>query len=321
MLIRFRIILMSLLFPVAVTSWAQDIEISSFDRNITSLIASISPVEDNAGEACAVIRFFTRDNDFVIEPNLGAVKTEKLTGEIRMWVPRGTKRLTVRHSGMMPLVNYEIPIRIESKSTYEAVIEIVRSLELGVKSSRHQDGKTPDIKKNSSVYVGAGYNVTTIAGPSVAVGISFKQHSIEAGFVYGLNKTDALYFYGTDGDVMAAYRYQPMRINMRYGYEVKPTDYLSIIPQLGLAFNMVNGNTVSGISNKNSNYEAAQSMSALVAMRLAVGLSEHFHLHVTPEYDLGIYKNNNSKLIADYDKTFKSWTDGFCLNVGVMVSF
>ena len=313
MLIRFRIILMSLLFPVAVTSWAQDIEISSFDRNITSLIASISPVEDNAGEACAVIRFFTRDNGFVIEPNLGAVRTEKLTGEIRMWVPRGTKRLTVRHSGMMPLVNYEIPIRIESKSTYEAVIE--------TKSSRHQDTKMPDIKKTSNVYVGAGYNVTTIAGPSVSVGISFKQHSIEAGFVYGLNKTDALYFYDTDGDVMAAYRYQPMRINMRYGYEIKPTDFLSIIPQLGLAFNMVNGNTVSGISNKNSNYETAQSMSALVAMRLAVGLSEHFHLHVTPEYDLGIYKNNNSKLIADYDKTFKNWTDGFCLNVGLMVPF
>ena len=304
---------MFLLFPVAVTSWAQDIQISSFERNVTSLIASISPVEDNAGEACAVIRFFTRDNDFEIELNLGSVKTEKLTGEIRMWVPRGTKRLTVRHKGMMPLVNYEIPVRIESKSTYEAVIETT--------SSVHRSTETSDTKKNSSVYAGAGYNVTSIAGPSVAIGFSFKQHNIEAGFIYGLNETKPLYFYGTDGDVMAAYRYQPMRINIRYGYEVKLTDFLSVVPQIGAAYNMVNGKTYSGISNKNSKYETAQSVSALIAARLIVGLGKHLLLHVTPEYDFGIYKNYNSKLIADYDKTFKNWTDGFCLNVGLMVPF
>ena len=82
---------------------AQDIQVSRFERNYTSLIASMSPVYDNTGEACAVIRFFVRDEGFIIEPNLGMMEQEVKPGEIRMWVPKGTKRLTVRNGNWMPL--------------------------------------------------------------------------------------------------------------------------------------------------------------------------------------------------------------------------
>ena len=47
---------------------AQNIKVLRFERNFTSLIGSMEQVTDNAGEACAVIRFWVKDNDFEVEP-------------------------------------------------------------------------------------------------------------------------------------------------------------------------------------------------------------------------------------------------------------
>ena len=68
-------ILIGLLLMVAVSEMnAQDIQVARFERNYTSLIASTNPVYDNTGEACAVIRFFVRDDGFIVEPNMGMMK-------------------------------------------------------------------------------------------------------------------------------------------------------------------------------------------------------------------------------------------------------
>lgn len=102
---------------------AQDIQITQFEANPTNLVASMYPEYDNTGTACAVIRFLVRDSGFQIQGNLGIVKQESLPGEIRVWVPQGTKRITVRHEKYMPLDGYVIPVRIESKMAYDAIIE------------------------------------------------------------------------------------------------------------------------------------------------------------------------------------------------------
>ena len=71
-----KIMLALLLMVAANAVKAQDIEVSKFERNYTSLIASMNPVYDNTGEACAVIRFFVRGDGFIIEPNMGMMKQE-----------------------------------------------------------------------------------------------------------------------------------------------------------------------------------------------------------------------------------------------------
>ena len=74
-------LLLLLLMAIVGKMVAQDIQITRFERNYTSLIGSVRPVYDNTGEACAVIRFFVRDAEFVIEPNLGVLKSETLPGD------------------------------------------------------------------------------------------------------------------------------------------------------------------------------------------------------------------------------------------------
>lgn len=301
-----KTIMSVMMLAMALCVSAQDIHISKFERNYTSMIASMNPVYDNTGEVCAVVRFLMRDKGFVIEPNLGYLKTDTLPGEIRMWVPKGTKRITVRHDGMMPLTGYEIPVRIEPKVTYEAIIEVVDS---------------PGKAKNHSLCVGAGYNVLPMGGPLLTVGFDMKHHHLEAGFTYGLNKTKDLFFYGADADVTEAYRYQAMRVSLGYGYELQVNDFFGVMPKVGVAYNIISGKDAAGFTNLSDNYQSAQSLSLQGGVRLGVNLHRNIMLHVTPEYAIGISKDSNCKLINDYDTTFKGWTDGFCLNVGLMISF
>ena len=291
-------------FPMVTMAQNKQVKIAQFERSHTSLIASMNQVKDNNGDICAVIRFWNTDPDYVIEPNLGVVKTEQHSGETRLWVPKGTKRITIRHINDRPLRGYSIPVDIESKGDYDADVKLV---DIGYEHSEN------------SVYIGAGYNIMSISGPSVSVGAVFNHHNVELGAVYGLNKTNDLYFYNSQGNVSAGYNYNAIRANLRYGYEIPVSDFFSITPQVGIAYNAYIGKEVT--TGSSSNYKNANSLSALGALRFTIALSNSFKLCVTPEYNAAVYKDDNCKLISDNDDTFKKWHTGLNLNVGLMIFF
>ncbi|MBR2150372.1 MAG: hypothetical protein IJ902_03180 [Prevotella sp.] len=302
-----KIVIMLLLIVAANGIKAQDIQITKFERNFTSLIASMNPVYDNTGEACAVLRFFVRETDFIIEPNLGVVKREVLPGEIRMYVPKGTKRLTVRQKDRMPLTGYEIPVTIEPKVTYDVVLTVTDEAQNRSKAN-----------KGHNVYVGAGYNVLSISGPSIALGFDISRHIIELGAVFGLNKTDDIYFYDSNSNIVGGYNYNAIRVQLRYGYDVRVTDFFSIMPQVGGALNFYNG---SEIVKGTSDYGSANTMSLLGAVRLVASFNDQFKLHITPEYDFAVYKGKKADMLMGFDDKFKSWTEGFNLNIGLIYYF
>lgn len=305
--------LMVLILTFSLQANAQKkIQVTKFERNVTSLIGSMNQVEDNTGEACAVLRVRMPDDIFEIEPNLGIVKKETKTGELLLWIPVGTKRLTVRHYGVMPLAGYEIPVRLEPKVTYDAEVDIVESW-TGGKSRIYEE-------RDYHVFIGAGYNVMAISGPSVMVGLDYKHHVIEAGVVYGLNKTDDLYFYNSDGNLKAAYNYQAFRISLRYGYDIEIGKSISVTPQIGAAYNIMSGTAIQN-GNSNSSYQSTNSISGLASVRLVAKLSKQIGLYVTPEYDLGLSKEDICKIIGENNKTFKNWTEGFNLNAGIVINF
>lgn len=286
----------------------QKIVVKSFGRSYTSLRASTSPEEDKSGTACAVIRLYVRDAQFEVTPNLGTVRREVETGEIRLWVPQGTKWLTIRHAGMIPL-RYKIPMSIVPKVTYEAVVDIAQEAE-GTTAGGWDIGW----------FAGAGYSITGIQGPSLTLGIDVNHHQIEVGGTIGLNKTDNLYFYTAAGATKAAYSYTALRGSLRYGYDVDLSEMFHLIPQAGLAFQQMTGKGVASVSSDNT-FKSSGSMSALVAVRMAVRLGDWLALHVTPEYDFGLQKDGVGKLISSSDDTFKGWTEGLSLNAGLLINF
>lgn len=293
---------MTLGFPMWIK--AQEIKVTRFEQSRNSMIARMNQAFTLSGENCAVLRVYVKGDGYSIEPNLRSVKDSTLSGEIRLWVPPGTSRLTVRRSGLKPLLGYQIPIRVEAKTDYDVDVETI----------------VPPPPSDNHVYIGAGYNIMTLAGPSILVGANLKHHQIELGAVYGLNKSDDLFFYDANDNLKAGYNYNAIRASLTYGYEIAVSDFFFITPMAGVSYLAYLGNEAS-TSTKSTNYKNANSLSATGGVRLSMGFGKHVRLCITPEYQSAVYKDKNCKLLSSYDDDMKSWHTGFNLNVGLLVYF
>lgn len=292
-------------FPMWIN--AQEIKVTRFEPSrVGSVIARFNPAFTNTGEACAVLRVYVNGDDYIIEPNLLSVKDTTLAGEIRLWVPPGTSRLTVRRKGLKPLLGYEIPIRVETKTDYDVDIETITK-------------PLPQLSRNH-VYLGAGYNIISLSAPYLVVGANLNHHQIELGAAYGLNKSDDLFFYDVNADLKAGYNYNAISASLTYGYEIPVSDFFYITPMAGVSYLAYLGSEASSSTN-GTDYKNANALSAIGGVRLSVGFGKSFRLCITPEYQTAVYKDKNCKLFTSYDDTMKSWHTGFNLNVGLLVYF
>ena len=333
----------------------QDIVVTNFQRAVTDMTARVNPVYDNNGEACAIIKFSVRDTTYVIEPNLGFVKRECKVGEIRLWVPAGTKRLTVRHAGMFPLRDYVIPEPIESKAAYHAYLwstisaPVVEEQEPIVEQEEkpivvdtpkvvqipEQEVLPPVIFPTDSsssaepsktrFFLGAGYVIMPQSGLSVTMGINANHHIVEAGASMTLGMTDSLHYYHNDA-WCGSYQYRLMKISLRYGYEyrTKGETAFAFTPLIGINSALALGR---GKFNKENNtgkkhaFGNGMALSVSAAARLALCLGNNFAWYVKPEYCITAYKSDSYKLMTRGNDTFKKWAEGFALEAGVVITF
>ena len=226
--------LVFLLSCVGIEVHAQDFKVENFRENLTDLSAAMSGVQDRNQRDAALIRFAVRDDKFELEPNLGILKEESATGEIRIFVPEDTKRITIRHPMLGVLRDYIIPVPIKSKTTYDAEIVITNPDYLlaifggganitapTVKDAEIKDLPIVEVPKEEPVVTkepvkpqepvgkeqakakmpldihvsaGLGFNAVSAMGPSVHLGVSYKIFALEAGFVYGLDKVENINF-------------------------------------------------------------------------------------------------------------------------------
>ena len=307
---------MSFLWVIAISVNAQDIAILKFEENPTNLIARTKPKLDKGGNECAVIRFAVQDDDYKIEGNLGVVATVKQTSMMIVYVPEGTKKLTIRHKGLLPLLDYEIPVKIEKKVTYDATLVITYSGLDAMQARRRAN-------KEHNLYIGVGFNIVSITGPSFALGFELNHHNLELGFVLGTKKSQDFIFYNTDHTIIeSAYRYQPMRAQIRYGYSIRLTDFLAVTPQVGGCFNFFRGKLLPGYEVAHYDYmEKCVSGSGLLALRINFSPTNWLRLQMTPEYNFALAKNAEVDYINNENAKFKHWTEGFNLNMGLMVFF
>lgn len=298
-----RMILVAVSMIATMSATAQSFEVKDFEEYVWGTYARTHPVKDyQNGELCAVIRFSVPTRGFKFTGD-GVMKQTNGAGEVCVYVPRGTEKITIRHPEYGMIRDYKLPVTISSGSEYRASIMMTRQLE-----------------KPHYVYVGAGYNVTTLAGPSLALGFDYNRHNVELGFIYGTQKTDDIYLYTSGSSVAAAYNYKAMRVSLRYGYDFHLTDFVLLTPQAGMAYNHMKGTEIEnyaseGIMNK------MNTMSGLLAVRLTTVLNNHFRIQITPEFDFGIYEDDNFKSVKGIDDQLKSWTTGLNLNVGLQVFF
>ena len=92
--------------------------VSGFRTLPNDVTAFISPVYDLNGEACALVKVVA-STDFAFSSPLGVVKRINKTGEIWLYLPKGSKLLTIKHPQWGVIRDYRFRKPLESHVTYE----------------------------------------------------------------------------------------------------------------------------------------------------------------------------------------------------------
>lgn len=112
-LLFFAIMMMS-----SMIAKAQQFSVESFKILTNDVTSFVNPVRDLNGNACALIKVPV-PSDFVFSTPLGIVKREDKIGEIWLYVPNGTVRLTIKHPQWGVVRDYRLPSKLESHVAYE----------------------------------------------------------------------------------------------------------------------------------------------------------------------------------------------------------
>ncbi|MDD3740094.1 MAG: PEGA domain-containing protein [Bacteroidales bacterium] len=100
--------------------FAQQISVASFERRDNDLDARVNyPVKDQNNDVCALIKIETTQTGFVFEGGqLGITKTEQKVGEYWVYLPYGSKIITIKHQQLGVLRDYAFPIYIDKATVY-----------------------------------------------------------------------------------------------------------------------------------------------------------------------------------------------------------
>ncbi len=102
---------------------AQEFSVASFRPLPNDVSAFIQPVRDLNDEACALIKVEAPE-EFAFSSPLGIVKRKDEVGEIWLYLPKGTRTLTLKHPEWGVLRDYRLGKPLESRMTYELKLNL-----------------------------------------------------------------------------------------------------------------------------------------------------------------------------------------------------
>lgn len=326
-----------LLWPLLAMGQSADFEIRNFHERTTDLSAISSNYKDLNKQPAALIRFTVRDPQFEFSSNWGILGIERKTGEVYLYVPQDTRRLTIRHPRLGVLQDYEIPVRIKSKVTYGADIVITEKAKPEQEPQQpvtrepvtypsYQPQSQPVSHKSTlepdfHVYAGIGFNAVSLMGPSVTLGLNYKDFMFEGGFVFGMDKVENVSFtLRSSSTITEAYDYTCMKAWARVGYQIEAAEHFFITPLAGATFNMISGKSTLN-STSTDYFKDANPMSIHAAVRFSYEVIDHLHLYLTPQYDFSLGGDQIFEVIKQADSKLKAWGEGFGVNIGVIYEF
>ena len=117
---------------------AQNISVTTFKLLDTDLTANTTGTMelDQNGETAALIKVVTTQTGFTFDGgSLGIVKTKQTPGEVWVYIPRGAKKISIKHPQLGVLRDYYFPVAIEPAKTYEMIL-ITGEVQTVVKQAR-----------------------------------------------------------------------------------------------------------------------------------------------------------------------------------------
>ena len=108
------------------TCLAQEMSIEGFRLLETDLTANTkgTSLQDQNGETAALIKVVTIQTGFSFDcGSIGVVRVIEMPAEIWVYIPRGTKKITISHSQIGLIRDYFFPVPIEAGRTYELILK------------------------------------------------------------------------------------------------------------------------------------------------------------------------------------------------------
>lgn len=135
-----KLSLLIIILSFGLLAQAQSISVKTFRALPTDMTASSLEGKriDQNGDVAALIKVVTTQTGFTFEGGtLGIVDTKQRNGEIWVWVPRASRKITILHQQLGVLRDYRFPVDIESERTYEMVLTTAK-VETVIKEEMHQ---------------------------------------------------------------------------------------------------------------------------------------------------------------------------------------
>ena len=117
-----------ILFCITTLAFGQEMSVKSFYLAETDLTANTpgTMVRDQNGNLCALIKLETTLDGFSFDVgSLGISKTQRVGGEIWIYVPFGVRKITLSHPQLGVIRDYAIPCSIIKGRTYILKLDIV----------------------------------------------------------------------------------------------------------------------------------------------------------------------------------------------------
>lgn len=126
-------LLLVLLFPSE--SLAQRFKVESFRMLPNDVTAFIEPIKDLNDEGCALVKV-QAPADFAFSTPLGIVKRIDKTGEIWLYLPKGSKMITLKHPEWGVMRDYRFPEKLDSHVSYELRISEPKDINLRMEMAK-----------------------------------------------------------------------------------------------------------------------------------------------------------------------------------------
>ena len=133
-----RVLTIIIMLVCTLMTKAQGIDVSSFKLLVNDLDANTTGTmeKDQNGDVAALIKVVTTQTGFTFDGGaLGIVKTKQTPGEVWVYIPKGSKKISIKHPQLGVLRDYYFPISVEAARTYEMVL-VTGTVETTVRQAR-----------------------------------------------------------------------------------------------------------------------------------------------------------------------------------------
>lgn len=297
---------------LAVLQSLSDWRVESVTQSLSDLKARTSPRTDANGERCAVLKVAVKYlKDVSFEGNIVG-ETQYTPGEYYVYVPKGTKKIVLKHESFSPLeIKFtDFGISIDKENVYQVLVSFV---ETGSKRNLLKD----------AFYIDANFQAGSMMGVGASLGFYLSNFNVQIDALKGIGKSEEISWKMADDKSQSgyAYTYSPMYLGLKLGYGIDCGHNFHITPQLGIGLSSISGTQVSAGNGTDPQATACYAVPASVGVRFTFCIGKHFGISLSPDYGFAVMKSGAYTKLTEVSSKVEGFGSGFNAKVGVFVCF